>query len=132
MVKFALNKLIRDRAPEFFGTKGHMLTYHTLAPQERQDATRNKLLEETKEVLEAQTCLERTEELADLLEVMKALAQEWGLSWSQVEEARAQKALSHGAFDQGFYATSCDIPEDDPDFIARMRAQPDKYPEISS
>lgn len=130
MVKFALNKLIRDRAPEFFGTKGHTLTYHALAPEEKEDALRNKLLEESKEVFEAQTCLERTEELADLLEVMKALAKKWGISWAQVEEARVQKALSHGAFDQGFYATLCNIPEEDPDFIARMRAQPDKYPEI--
>lgn len=131
MVKFALNKLVRDRSPEFFSLKKHKLTYHTLGTGDKEEAIRKKLLEEAEEVLVAQTQLERTEELADLLEVMKSLAQEWGISWAQVEEKRTQKALSHGTFDLGLYATSCDIPEDDPEFIARMRAQPEKYPEIS-
>ena len=127
---FRLNKLIRDKSPARFGKKGQTIHYHQISGERLEEALLQKLLEETEEVKNAKTPQDRTEELADLLEVIGALAQFWGLPRDQIEEAKKVKKSELGGFEEGIFGTHCDIPTQEEAFIAVLRAQPHKYPEI--
>lgn len=87
-------KLIRDRIPEVFGSAG----VRALNETEFAAALRAKLAEETGEYLAATTPGERRAELADVLEVVYALAGLDGLSPADVEAARHEKAAKRGGF----------------------------------
>lgn len=94
-------KLIRDKISEFvFKQRGEVLTTRIASPEESLQLLRNKVLEEADEVFKAKTKEELAEEMADLLEVMKSLAEKENI----VEEIflkRESKLLERGGFDLG-------------------------------
>lgn len=63
-----MKKLVRDKIPEF----AHYATYRELAPAEIEPALKQKLIEETNEVLAARTEENPIEELGDVYEVILA------------------------------------------------------------
>lgn len=63
-----MKKLVRDKIPEF----AHYATYRKLAPAEIEPALKQKLIEETNEVLAAKTETNLIEELDDVYEVILA------------------------------------------------------------
>lgn len=63
-----MKKLVRDKIPEF----SHYATYRKLAPAEIEPALKQKLIEETNEVLAAKTEENLVEELGDVYEVILA------------------------------------------------------------
>lgn len=89
-----MGKLVRDRIPELFGGPGSV--YLPLNDTDYRAALRSKLLEETCEYLESGEMLE----LADVLEVVYALAALDGISSAQLEDLRATKAAESGGFAQ--------------------------------
>lgn len=82
-------KLVRDRIPDLFGGSARPLN-----PPDFRVALREKLREETEEYLEAGD----VQELADVLEVVYALAALDGLTPADLEALRAGKAEARGAF----------------------------------
>ncbi|GGK90930.1 nucleoside triphosphate pyrophosphohydrolase [Deinococcus radiotolerans] len=82
-------KLVRDRIPELFGGQ-----IRTLTEGEYRAALRAKLEEEVAEYLNAG----EAEELADVLEVLRALAALHGLSPEELEALRRAKADARGGF----------------------------------
>lgn len=89
----AWEKLVRDRIPELYAEG----TYRVAEPGERAALLRAKLLEETEEYLAAPD----PEELADVLEVVRALARAHGIDLAELERLRAEKAARRGGFDGG-------------------------------
>ena len=67
------NKLVRDKIPNIIKEKGETPIIKTLNEIEYKKELENKLYEEYKEVIESNGN-DRIEELADMLEVIKALA----------------------------------------------------------
>ncbi len=90
------NKLVRDKIPEIIKAKGNQATTHVADPAEFQRALRQKLEEEMAEFL-ANISIE---ELADILEILRAIAATNGLSWDEVEQTRLKKIAERGAFAQ--------------------------------
>lgn len=86
----AIGKLVRDRIPERFPASRSRV----LAEAEYEAALRAKLTEEVGEYLTDGT----PEELADVLEVLHALAARHGLTPEELERLRAQKAAERGGF----------------------------------
>jgi predicted house-cleaning noncanonical NTP pyrophosphatase (MazG superfamily) len=87
-------KLVRDRIPQII-EKGHLkATFYIADEDEYRYRLRNKLQEEVDEYL-ADTTIE---ELADIMEVVYALAQVHGISVDQLEAVRKKKAQERGAF----------------------------------
>ncbi len=83
-------KLVRDRIPELFPA----YAYCVLDEAEYKSALLDKLEEEVQEYR-----VDRTpEELADVLEVLRALAALHGLTPEGLEEVRARKAAERGGF----------------------------------
>ncbi len=88
------HKLVRDYIPDRIQEKGERAVFHIADKEEYQEKLREKLSEEVAEYLESQS----TEELADILEVVYALAQLAGDTPAIVEKLRAEKAEKRGAF----------------------------------
>ena len=85
-----MGKLVRDRIPELFGGSALVLN-----ADEFRAALRAKLGEEMGEYLASGEVLE----LADVLEVVYALARLDGVGAEKLEDLRRQKVAERGGFD---------------------------------
>ena len=97
------NKLVRDKIPEIIISNGGNPTTRILSDEEYKQELERKLLEEYKEVLQTKTKEERIEELADMLEIIKALAIIENSSLEEVEEVAISKSLKRGGFEKKIY-----------------------------
>ena len=88
------NKLVRDRIPEIIEASGKTCVTCILPEEEYLAALDAKLQEELKEY-QADKAME---ELADLLEVMMAVAEARGHTFAEVEAIRKAKADKRGGF----------------------------------
>jgi predicted house-cleaning noncanonical NTP pyrophosphatase (MazG superfamily) len=87
-------KLVRDRIPEIIRERGAACETRTLTEAEYGAALRTKLTEEVSEYLESG----ELSELADIYEVIRALAKRGGHGGAALEAARAEKERARGAF----------------------------------
>ena len=87
-------KLIRDKVPELVRATGRELDVRTAGEEEFDLLLRRKLVEEVDEFLGSG----EPEELADVLEVVHALAARAGLSTQELEALRQAKAAERGGF----------------------------------
>lgn len=87
-------KLVRDRIPEIIAATGRIAATRILDKDEYLEELRRKLEEETEEFLKE----DNLEELADILEVLRALTLAKGYSIEELEEERRRKALERGIF----------------------------------
>ncbi|MBY0005678.1 nucleoside triphosphate pyrophosphohydrolase [Priestia aryabhattai] len=97
------NKLVRDKIPTMIEQSGNTFKLRVLQREEYQNELREKAKEELQEYIEAQTHQDAIEELADLLEVMQALAAVHGATPEQLEKVREEKAKERGEFDDRIY-----------------------------
>lgn len=96
------NKLVRDKIPEIIRNNGEEPITRILDDVEYKLELEKKLLEECKEVI-ASNGEDRIEELADLLEVIRALATLEGKTLDDVIETADKKALKRGSFKNKIY-----------------------------
>jgi predicted house-cleaning noncanonical NTP pyrophosphatase (MazG superfamily) len=101
-VTVTYNKLVRDRIPEIIAATGRRPVVRELDADAARDALRAKLVEEAEE-LRVATADDVAGELADLLEVVRALASEYGVSWDQVSASADQKRGERGGFEQRLF-----------------------------
>lgn len=87
-------KLVRDRIPELIKAGGTEPRTRVAHGEEYPALLRVKLLEEVQEFFDSGDA----GELADVLEVVYALAREQGLDPKQLEEQRAAKERERGGF----------------------------------
>ena len=90
------NKLVRDKIPEIIDASGKKCDTAVLADKDFLYMLDKKLGEEVKEYQESH----EVEELADVLEVIYAIAETKGVSKKQLEDIRAAKAEKRGAFEK--------------------------------
>ena len=100
-------KLVRDRIPDVIRAAGRTPVVEVLAASQRSPALLAKLLEEASEAVEASDD-ELPEELADVLEVVRALAADLGLSLGQVVQLADGKRERRGGFDEGLLLVSAE------------------------
>jgi predicted house-cleaning noncanonical NTP pyrophosphatase (MazG superfamily) len=96
-----MEKLVRDKIAEFvFKERGEVLTTRLASEEEMLSLLKNKLVEEASEVLNATSNDNLIEELADVLEVLKALIVKQNIA-EEVFKKREDKCLERGGFDNG-------------------------------
>ena len=95
-------KLVRDRIPEIILSKGETPITRVLDDMGYKDELEKKLHEEYLEVLDAEG-ENRIEELADMLEVMEALASVENKTLEDVLSVKAKKQEKRGAFKDKIY-----------------------------
>ena len=93
------NKLVRDRIPEIIESDGKLCTMEILPDDRYLQMLDVKLDEELAEYQESTSL----EELADLLEVMRAVVKARGWSWEQLEQARHEKTAQICGFEKKIF-----------------------------
>ena len=96
MKTITYHKLVRDRIPEIIEKDGKQCTCSVLLDEDYIRLLDQKLNEELNEYQESKSM----EELADLLEVIRAVALARGSSIEEVEQIRIKKAEKRGCFDK--------------------------------
>ena len=94
MAAIEYNKLVRDRIPEMIEASGKGCAFETLSQDRYLEMLDAKLSEELAEYQESKAL----EELADLLEVIRATAAARGSSIEEVEALRIKKHSARGGF----------------------------------
>lgn len=100
-------KLVRDKIPALIRSEGRAPVVERLAGSALRTALLDELVEEAAEAAAA-TEAELPEELADVLEVIGALARRLGLSMSDVVALADDKRERRGGFDHGLLLVSAD------------------------
>jgi predicted house-cleaning noncanonical NTP pyrophosphatase (MazG superfamily) len=90
------HKLVRDKIPEIISEAGSIPSTHVANDDEYRAKLYEKLVEESKEVIQSPSI----DEIADVWEVMLAICKLEGWSLDEVEKVRVAKADERGAFNQ--------------------------------
>ena len=90
------NKLVRDRIPEIIESSGRTCVTEILSDEDYLKMLDAKLDEELAEYHKDQNL----EELADLLEVIRACAVARGYTIEELERVRAEKTAKRGGFEK--------------------------------
>lgn len=96
------NKLVRDKIPELIRSQGETPHIRILSGQAYTAALERKLDEETMEFLREKN----PEELADILEVVYALAENLGCTKEELLRIYEQKHEERGGFRERIFLTS--------------------------
>jgi len=128
--KFLSEKLVRDKTVERYESENGSLSYRILT--ENADFERElykKLLEEAKEVITAKDSDELISELADIYDVLSAIATHKQISTESIEKARKERLELRGGFSKKIYSLIGTIPETSA-FASFIKASPEKYLQI--
>jgi len=90
------DKLVRDKIPQILKKHGSQIKTYVCDNKEYIERLKNKLQEEVDEFLQDDTI----EELADILEVVYAIAKHKKTSKKELEKIREEKFQKRGGFDE--------------------------------
>lgn len=128
--RFRVEKLIRDRLPELMRAQGLRVFDRRMETGEFIARLKEKLIEEAREAAASETRGDLVEELADLAEVIAALARAAEIPPEEVERVRLEKRDERGGFDDRVFNAAVEAPDGAP-AIDYYLARPLQYPEIS-
>jgi predicted house-cleaning noncanonical NTP pyrophosphatase (MazG superfamily) len=129
MARFRVEKLIRDKLPALMRAQGLGVFDRRLDDVDFLAALKTKLLEEATEARESESPDDLLGELADLSEVMLALAQAHGLNAGDIEARRLAKRAERGGFEDRVYNAAVEA-EDGLPAADYYLARPGQYPRI--
>lgn len=101
-MKILYRKLVRDNIPNICIANNQKPKYRVLNDNEYKIALNKKLKEEVKEYIRSGD----TEELADILEVVEAIAVAQGSTFKDVLKIKENKANKNGKFDKKYFLDS--------------------------
>lgn len=104
------NKLVRDKIPSNIRSRGEDVESITLRSEALLAALKAKIVEEALEVKDSTNAGAIEEELADVLEVVRAIADVVDLKMSDIEAVRQKKKDARGGFDLGQMLTRTRLP----------------------
>jgi predicted house-cleaning noncanonical NTP pyrophosphatase (MazG superfamily) len=102
ILRVVYNKLVRDQIPDIIAADRCQPVTCVMDHPSYRAALRVKLLEEAQEAQEAAP-EQLLSELADVLEVPRALAAAHGASWEDIESEAARKRAERGGFDERIF-----------------------------
>lgn len=129
MPRFKFNKLVRDKIVEHQIKSGAKPKFRYLTKDEHKNQLIHKLIEEAREVLDAEEKDVATE-IADVKQALDDLIEQYSLSETDIKAHQDKKRKLNGAFKKGIYVDYVELEEDDP-FTDYYRNNSDRYPEIS-
>jgi predicted house-cleaning noncanonical NTP pyrophosphatase (MazG superfamily) len=127
-LRFRVDKLIRDKLPAMMQAQGLTVFTRRLDDAEYAARLKDKLVEEAAEARAAETRAELLDELADLREVMLAMAEASGITEREVEARRLSKRDERGGFDDRVHNAAVEGDEHGLG-VAYYLARPAQYPQ---
>lgn len=112
MRKYPFNKLIRSKLPERMIEEGVVVNSQKLEIQEYVAQLKQKIIEEATEVSETKSREELITELADVLEVIYAIAESMDIPLAEIEQARIEKREINGYFKPDNYVHYIKVAHD--------------------
>jgi predicted house-cleaning noncanonical NTP pyrophosphatase (MazG superfamily) len=112
MRRYQFNKLIRSKLPMRMIDEGVIINSTKLSKVEYIVQLKNKIIEEAEEVLLASSQENLKTELADVLEVIHALADVSGIKMQEIEEYRLEKLEVNGRFQANNYINYIEVEKD--------------------
>lgn len=128
-LRFKVEKLIRDKLPAMMRGQGLAVFERRLDDAAFDASLRAKLLEEAAEARAAADRDELAGELADLSEVILALAALHGLTAADIEAKRLTKREERGGFEDRVFNAAVEADEGLPAADYYL-ARPEQYPRI--
>jgi predicted house-cleaning noncanonical NTP pyrophosphatase (MazG superfamily) len=130
MKQFKFSKLVRDHIVEkMISNDQQPQGVRKLGKKEFLKELKNKLLEESKELLLVENLEETKEEIADIYEVLSYIKQIVNLSDNELSKLVLKKRNVNGGFDKKIYISSVKLEENNK-WINYYLANPNKYPLI--
>lgn len=126
---FKQNKLWRDKAIDMLEAQGSVIHWQRLDDHEFMQELKTKLLEEAHEVADALDTKGVQQELADVLEVVKAVCVAIGCSYEDIVALQEKKKHERGGFDGRRFVTVAEHPEGSLGEKYCLN-DPHKYPEV--
>ena len=96
-------KLVRDKIPQIIEESGKSFTMRILDPNEHLVEIKNKMQEEMLEFQEAANVQESLDELADIVELVHAALDVYGVSYKELEGVRQRKKEKRGGFNERIF-----------------------------
>ena len=128
MRTFILNKLVRDNIVTLMLEQGQNPQSHTFPKAELPQALHHKLLEESRE-LNFSNPDELVGELADIQEVLDAIAAVSHITKAAIAEKQAKKRAKAGGFADGIFVEQVAVPADS-EWAEYYAKEPDRFTEI--
>jgi len=125
-LRFKVDKLIRDKLPAMMRAQGLTVFSRHLDDAEFLVRLKDKLVEEAREAQAAGSRADLIDELADLREVMLALAHASGISDGEIEARRLAKHAERGGFADRVHNAAVEGDEASPG-VAYYLARPGQY-----
>lgn len=129
MKKFATNILIRNNRLAIMEKNGLTVNYEILSDSDYLIELKKKLLEEAREVFEAETSQDLKVELIDVMEVLEHLIDFYAFDEKELRKIKEDKQTKIGKFDKKIKTHSVEMP-DDHEEVSYYLSKPNKYPEI--
>ncbi|WP_421934647.1 nucleoside triphosphate pyrophosphohydrolase [Phenylobacterium sp.] len=129
VLRFRVEKLIRDKLPEIMRASGLRVFDRVLDDAAFLAALKTKLGEEAAEAVAAASAEELLGELADVMEVVLALAESQGFTMADLEAARLAKRDERGGFEGRVYNAAIEAEANCP-AIDYYLARPGQYPPV--
>ena len=102
MKKFYHNKLVRDKIPEIIEADNEHYELRVMEEDEFKRELKKKLIEESKEIVETKK-EDLVKELADVLEIVKSIAESEDISFELVEEKQKARKEKRGGFQKKLF-----------------------------
>ncbi len=115
-----LGKLVRDKIPAKIAARREVEVTRKITGNLRMGFLISKLFEEALEVREAKEPAQKTEELADLFEVFRAIAKEERVSLEEIAKFADRKKLKSGGFEEGLVLLQTGIAVSDRNSIVDL------------
>ena len=109
MKRYQFNKLVRNKLPARMVDEGVLINGSALSEEEYVMQLKQKLMEEAEEVSLSTTREDLVVELADVMEVMHALAEAVFIDLSEIEKARIEKRNVNGHFHADHYINYVEV-----------------------
>ena len=129
--QFKVDKLIRDNIPDVLRLRGISVDERVMETDEYIQRLKEKLVEEGREVLTANSLSEIEEELADVMEVFRSLVSVLGVSFEEIEKKRIAKGEVSGRFERRIYCAKIEVAVSN-SAIDYCASRPEEYPEIKN
>ncbi|OFI46062.1 nucleoside triphosphate pyrophosphohydrolase [Floricoccus penangensis] len=115
-------KLVRDNLQEKIKSSNPEAEFDQLQGVDLQFALREKVIEEFSEFMSAETPAAKTEEAADLIEVLESLLKTYNVSKEELYDVKDAKRILKGSFEDGiFWKTEKNIIKKVEDIVDQLK-----------
>ncbi len=102
MKKYFHNKLIRDKIPQIIEKSNESYEVRVMGEKEFEKELKKKLIEEARELTTTEND-DLVNEMADVLELLKSIANYYKIDFKLVEEKQVKKKEERGGFEKKLF-----------------------------